>query len=257
MIDRLNLKEQVFQDRLGGGRERAPYAFGVWLATLEAAKLGLNKLTIIEFGVFTGAGLLSLCRICDLIHQSTDMEFEIFGFDTPSGMPTVMDQRDHPEIWATGDFANVDHDGLRRAMSANAELILGDIRETLPRFMAERLSPAAPVAFVSMDVDLYSSCKASLELFRVANPKCLLPATIVYFDDINDLLTLNQWCGEMLAIREFNEENAMRKLEEKRVRQNHAPAGWHDHIYACHVLDHPVIQGTERCESIDINITAI
>lgn len=257
MIDRHNLAEQIFHDRLGGGKERPPYAFGVWLATLEAAKLGIKKLTVLEFGVFHGAGLLSLCRICEIIHQSTDMEFEIFGFDTPNGMPTVMDHRDHPEIWQTGDFANTDHDALRAKLTPNARLILGDIRETLPRFMTEHLSPSAPLGFVSMDVDLYSSCKAALEVFKVENPKCLLPASIVYFDDINDLLTLNQWCGEMLAIREFNEENASRKLEEKRIRQNHAPAGWHDHIYACHVLDHPVIQGTEKCGSIDINITAI
>lgn len=49
------------------------------------AKLGIKKLAILEFGVFHGVGLLSFCRICDIIHQPNDMAFEIYGFDTPAG----------------------------------------------------------------------------------------------------------------------------------------------------------------------------
>lgn len=46
-------------------------------------------------------------------------------------------------------------------------------------------------------------------------------------------------------------------MEEMRVRQNNAPAGWHDHIYGLHVLDHPIQTGKISGGSLDINITAI
>jgi hypothetical protein len=252
MLDRLNLADKIFRNQIN----RRPYAFGLWLACLEADLLGLSKLSVFEFGVAHGHGLLNLCEICDLIHESTGFEFKLFGFDSDTGMPPLLDYRDHPEIWHEGEFL-YDHAITRAKLPAYAELITGPIRETLPRFLATGVLKEYPVGFVSVDVDLYSSTCDLLKLFEVPDPEALLPATITYFDDINDMITLNSWCGEALAIREFNDRNPLRKLEEKRIRQNHAPEGWHDHIYCCHVLDHPDRNGRHRGKPLSINVTAM
>ena len=61
----------------------------------------------------------------------------------------------------------------------------------------------------------------------------------MYVDDVHVLLTYNEFCGEALAMREFNAENEQRKLERKPVRVTRKPKYWHRHIYCLHVLDHP------------------
>jgi hypothetical protein len=76
-------------------------------------------------------------------------------------------------------------------------------------------------------------------------------------DDVNDLLTCNDWCGEALAIRKFNQLDMPWKLQELRIRQNHPPAGWHDHVYGLHVLDHPRRQAATPGVQLNINITAM
>lgn len=252
MIDRNGIGPKIFKNLI----DRRHYAFGVWLACLQAARLGINKLSVFEFGVAGGDGLINLCDICKQIQDSSDFEFRIYGFDSDTGMPTLVDFRDHPEIWKEGQFRN-DHNHTRSRLPSNAELIMGHICATLPHFLETADLFSYPVGFVAVDVDLYSSTCDVLSLFETPDPESLLPATIIYFDDINDLLTANSFCGEALAIREFNERNALRKIEEKRIRQNHAPEGWHDHIYCCHVLDHPVRSGRKQCVPLDINVTAI
>ena len=241
----------IYKDQI----QRPPYAFGVWLATLQAHRLGIEKLKIFEFGVAHGAGLLNLCAICEKNTASTDMQFDIYGFDSDVGMPELCGYKDHPEIWHQGQFKS-DHNAIRKQLPPNAQLISGNIRDTIGDFCTTNLSAEAPVGFVSVDVDLYSSTLAVFKLFE-STPNKYLPATILYFDDINDLLTNNQWCGEMLAIKEFNQAHEHRKMKEMRIRQNHAPAGWHDHIYGLHVLDHPIRTGKISGGSLDINITAI
>lgn len=251
--DRLNIGEMIYRDQIG----RPHYAFGLWLATLQAARLGIRKLKIFEFGVASGAGLINLCEICDKMNKSTGMEYEIYGFDSNVGMPALSGgYKDNPELWHEGQFLS-DHEKIRARLPANARLISGDITDTIVEFCRNNLSSDSPVAFVAVDVDLYSSTLSVFELFKRDNPEYYLPVTILYFDDINDLLTNNAWCGEMLAIREWNSAHELRKMEEMRIRQNHSPAGWHDHIYGLHVLDHPVRNGLRPDVCLDINITAI
>lgn len=251
--DTLEVGAMVRENRLG----KASYALGVWIATLQAARLGIEQLKIFEFGVATGKGLFSLCEICRVMHESTGMEYEIFGFDSAEGMPALTGgYRDHPEIWFEGQFKH-DHDAIRVQLPSNARLVSGQIKDTLPAFCAEHLNHESPVGFVAVDVDLYSSTVEVFKLFGSTDPEVYLPVTVAYFDDINDLLTNNAWCGEMLAIREWNEVHELRKIEEMRVRQNHSPAGWHDHLYGYHVLDHPVRTGARTGVCLDINITAL
>lgn len=244
-----SLVEDIRRDRI----RRPHYAHGLLLATLQAQKLGLEEMSVFEFGVSTGDGLRNLCSICHRITADTGFKFRIYGFDSDAGMPEISDYRDHPEIWYTGQF-KVDHSLLAGRLPGNAKLIVGDISKTIGPFCGENLNAKCPVGFVAIDVDLYSSTKSAFKLFE-GRPEFYLPAVVMYFDDVNDMITLNSWCGEALAIREFNVENKLRKIEEKWTRQNSPNAGWHDQMYCCHVLDHPVRSGKLKCASLDLNVT--
>src|SRR3984885_5601214 len=121
---------------------RQQYAFSL-LKTADLAKAqGLKSVTVIEFGVAAGAGLMNICNIARKITRLTGVEFQIFGFDSGQGMPPPRDHRDHPEVFSEGSFPLIDRGALIRALPRNARLILGDIQETLPHFIAG-LSPSS------------------------------------------------------------------------------------------------------------------
>src|SRR5277367_899693 len=161
---------------------RQQYAFSL-LKTAELAQAqGLKSVTVIEFGVAAGAGLLNICNISSHITRLTGVEFQIFGFDSGHGMPPPCDHRDHPEVFSEGSFPVIDRSALVRALPQNARLILGDIQETLPHFMAG-LTAGSPLGFVVIDVDYYSSAKDYLNIF-LGEADRYLPCTLVYLDDI-------------------------------------------------------------------------
>jgi hypothetical protein len=217
---------------------RQQYAFSL-LKTAELAMVqGLKSVTVIEFGVAAGAGLVNICDISRNITKLTGVDFKIFGFDSGKGMPPPRDHRDHPEVFSAGSYPLIDRSALMRALPHNAKLILGDIQETLPPFVAG-LSASSPVGFVVIDVDYYWSAKECLNVFLGAADN-YLPWTLVYLDDIG-FESANPWAGELLAVREFNEENEMRKinlfrgLRHKRLFKH---TSWFDQVYLLHVLDH-------------------
>jgi hypothetical protein len=217
---------------------RQQYAFSL-LKTAELAMVqGLKSVTVIEFGVAAGAGLVNICDISRNITKLTGVDFKIFGFDSGKGMPPPRDHRDHPEVFSAGSYPLIDRSALMRALPHNAKLILGDIQETLPPFLAG-LSASSPVGFVVIDVDYYWSAKECLNVFLGAADN-YLPWTLVYLDDIG-FESANPWAGELLAVREFNEENEMRKinlfrgLRHKRLFKH---TSWFEQVYLLHVLDH-------------------
>jgi hypothetical protein len=118
--------------------------------------------------------------------------------------------------------------------------VLGPIAQSIAAFLQRDFS-SAPIGFVSIDVDYYSSTVDALALLT-HRPASLLPRVIVYLDDL-EYLTHNSWAGEQLAVNEFTVQHPMRPIERHaflrgfRIFKN---ARWIDHIYQCHVLDHPV-----------------
>ncbi len=213
-------------------------AFGLLRAADLAGQVGVRRVTAIEFGVAAGAGLMNLCRLASRITRLTGVEFEIVGFDTGTGMPEPRDYRDHPEYYRAGDFPMQDRGALLAALPPNAKLILGNIAATVPQFLS---GMEAPLGFVSMDVDYYSSTVDALVIFDDNSCK-YLPFVIMYLDDI-EFDGHNPYCGELGAIEEFNQSRLLRKitkynfLRQKRIFQR---ANWIAHMFQCHVLDHPV-----------------
>ncbi len=217
---------------------RQQHAFGLLQGADLARSQGLGEVTAVELGVGAGTGLLNLCELAARVERATGVHFHIVGFDTGAGMPPPTDYRDHPELYASGDYA-MDHQALVAALPSDARLILGDLSETMGDFVAG-MTPEAPLCFVTLDVDFYSSTRHALELFA-GPPDCYFPYLDVYVDDIA-LPTHTRYAGEQLAISEFNDANDVRKLEFDRFLVHSRVfkhAEWLAHMYKLHVLDHP------------------
>src|SRR5215813_13419759 len=75
---------------------RQQNAFPILHAADKARQAGLKRLTIVEFGVANGAGLINMCRIAASVEKTTGVGFDIYGFDTGAGMPAAIDYRHHP-----------------------------------------------------------------------------------------------------------------------------------------------------------------
>ena len=140
-------------------------------------------------------------------------------------------------LWS-GRFP-MDVEDLHARLKA-ATLVLGPIADTLPGFCA---ADPAPVGFVSVDVDLYSSTVDALRLFE-ANPSILLPRVYTYFDDIMGH-TFSDCNGELLAMAEFNGHHSHRqvcKIHGLRffVDESLREDKWVESLYIAHILDHPL-----------------
>jgi hypothetical protein len=218
---------------------RPHYAWGVLDAADSAAKAGLPGVLALEFGVAAGAGLLNMAGIAERVSKVTGVDVRVVGFDTGRGMPPPVDYRDHPDDYFTGDF-EMDVDRLRAALPGRASLVIGDIADTVRAFVAA-VDPRCPIGFVALDVDYWSSTVAALTIFEHSEPQRYLPRTPLYLDDIT-FANHNRWCGELLAVEEFNERNEWRKIERYRFLAHERlfrRSMWIDQIYNLHVLDHP------------------
>ena len=103
-------------------------------------------------------------------------------------------------------------------------------------------SQPAPIAFISLDLDLYSSTVHALRLLE-ADSALLLPRIQCYLDDILGF-TFADFNGERLAVAEFNDAQAMRKISpiygaRFYVPPRYANANWVEKLYMAHILDHP------------------
>lgn len=216
---------------------RPYHAFAILKACDAAKKQGLKKIKILEFGVANGAGIMNMIKIAEKVTKTTGIAIEIIGFDSGKGMPDPKDYKDHPEYYNTGDFP-MNKELLLQQINNKATIIFGDIKESLKAF-EQTLSIDAPIGFVSVDVDYYSSTTETLQLLK-AKASYFLPLTYVYFDD-TFMEHHNSKCGELLAVREFNQENEFRLIEQHNFLSNSRifkHANWIKQLYYLHVLDH-------------------
>jgi hypothetical protein len=218
--------------------ERPHYGYGVQQAARQARALKIPRISVMEFGVAAGAGLRLLEQVAEEVEREEGVQIEVYGFDTGKGMPPPSDPRDLPFAWTTGQFRMP----VKQVQASlkRAKLVLGDVRVTVPRFLYRNY--LAPIGFVAIDVDYYTSTVNVLRLLD-ATPEFLLPRVLVYLDDVigDDLEMHCEFVGELAAVREFNERHTQRKigqihaLKHKRI----IPAWWNDVMYVAHVFDHP------------------
>jgi hypothetical protein len=201
--------------------------------------LGMDRVSVLEFGVAGGGGLLALEHIAGNVEKMLKIGVDVYGFDTGTGLPKPQDYRDCPNIWLGEGQFPMDQKELQKRLQ-KASLKLGAIAETVPEFIN---SSAAPVAFVSVDVDLYSSTRDALKLFEAEHSR-LLSRVLCYFDDIFGL-TYSDLNGERLANSEFNSSHAMRKLSPLYGLKHFVPSkyftsAWPELFYFLHIHDHPL-----------------
>jgi hypothetical protein len=216
---------------------RPSYTWGVLHGVHLAKTLGINRVSIIEFGVAGGNGLISLDRIAERIEAILGVGIEVYGFDTGAGLPKPEDYRDLPNLYTESSF-QMDVEGLKKRLK-KAQLILGLVEDTVPRFID---SGAAPVAFVSIDLDYYSSTMQAFRLLE-AEQALLLPRIYYYFDDIMGF-TFSEYNGERLAIADFNASHNMRKISPIYGLRYFLPpllraqGLWPEQFYMAHIFDH-------------------
>ncbi|MBI3896757.1 MAG: hypothetical protein HY308_00505 [Gammaproteobacteria bacterium] len=213
------------------------YAYGVYWSAYLASCLGIPRITVAEFGVAGGRGLLACEKISAEVESAVGVGIDVVGFDSGEGMPKAVDYRDLPHIWSEG-FYRMDQAKLR-ARLRRAKLILGDVRETVPQWLA---SNPAPLGFIAFDLDYYSSTKAAFAIFK-GNESSHLPRVHCYFDDVasNDLGCMSQYVGELLAIREFNEAHDDRKISKFELLRlcRTRWEDWQERTYIFHNFTHP------------------
>lgn len=213
--------------------ERPHYAYGLIRAAAQAKTLGFTEFTAIEFGVAGGNGLIELEHYAQLVTRETSMKINIVGFDSGKGLPQPTDYRDLPYLWAEGDF--VMEEPLLRSRLNFAELVLGDVKDTVSNWLSTH-KESSPIGFVSFDLDLWSSTVSALDIFRGDLGHCL-PRVWCYFDDIVGTI---EDIGELLAIREFNEENEKRKIRKPYMLRANIPfqPTWADQMFQAHFFEH-------------------
>ena len=126
---------------------------------------------------------------------------------------------------------------LQRRLN-RAHLMLGLVENTVPEFIE---TEPPPIAFISFDMDLYSSTIQAFKIFD-ADQKLLLPRIHCYFDDIMGF-TCGDYSGERLAISDFNASHKMRKISQIYglkyfVSPKYSNRIWTEMFYIAHIFDH-------------------
>ncbi len=213
------------------------YAWGVVQGASLAQALSIDHISVIEFGVAQGHALLCLEQIAARVRSLTGVKVSVSGFDTGAGLPSPQDYRDMPNLWSEGCFP-MDVDKLKKQLT-QAQLVLGPVGETIPKFIE---SAGPPIAFAAFDVDLYSSTRDALRIFE-ADHRRLLPRVHCLFDDILGY-TFGDHVGERLAIADFNATHESAKISpiyglHYYVPERYAGRMWEKN-YMAHMFHHPL-----------------
>lgn len=221
-----------------GAVERPHYGYIVYHSALLARRLGIPRISVVEFGVAGGRGLMNLEAQAEQVSRLTSVQIDVFGFDSGAGLPPPQDYRDLPYIWQANDFA-MDRSKLEGQLQS-ARLVIGLVSETLKTFVSE-YNPA-PIGAISFDLDYYSSTVDALKILTI-NPEHRLPRILAYFDDIysSDVGHVGPGVGVPLAISEFNRDNPDQDVNPLTHLefQYGPPRAWHRQIYSCGDFSHP------------------
>lgn len=231
---------------------RPHYAYGIHRAIDAASRLGFKEVTVIEFGVAGGNGLVALERHAEYLGKKQNIKVHVVGFDSGTGLPPSQDHRDQPYRWS-GGFYGMDEAALRGRLH-NAELVIGPVDDTLAKWIDEKLDQlqVAPVGFVSFDLDFWSSTIEAFELFRNSALVQTLPRVVCYFDDI--VFSIDA-IGELRAISDFNAESP----EQRSIGQIFGlrpgipfDPPWAEQFFEYHCFIHPLYSLTVEAAPVEL-----
>jgi hypothetical protein len=160
---------------------------------------------IVELGVFKGASFFTWANLLEIFCPN-DRSRKVFGFDHFKGLVDFADKdgafnqsadkveggfrAEEKEARTLEDLHAMDSltPGLSRA-----ELVVGDLKATLPKFLAD--NPGLRISLLHFDLDLYEPTKLGLELLY----PLVLKGGVVCFDEYG----LVPWAGESNAVDEY------------------------------------------------------
>lgn len=222
---------------------RPHYVWGTFHAARVGRALGFEEVSVLEFGVAGGNGLLALEQAAVVAEELTGVRISVWGFDTGTGMPPPCDERDIPWAIQPG-ILPMDESALRRRLE-RAELVLGPVERTVREWIGHQ---GAPVGFAAFDLDLYSATVAALGLFD--GPESgLLPRVACYFDDIFGY-AWNDFTGALAAIADFNADHERTKVAAIRglryeLGEEDRDRPWPEQMYLAHSFDSSLYNRTE------------
>jgi hypothetical protein len=219
--------------------ERPAYAYCIYHAAELAARLGIPKISILEFGVAGGNGLVAIENITEAIRATENLpvEFEIYGFDTGTGMPPPTCAEDLP-YWFQESQYRMDEERLRSRLRF-AELVIGDVKDTAPRFHEN--FEHAPIGAIMIDVDYYSSTNDCLSIFRTDDvSRHFLPRVFLYLDDIlgQSIEMYGPQNGMLRSIDEFNSSTDAIKIHRNQNLMPISHLRYRYQIYYAHLFQH-------------------
>lgn len=172
---------------------------------------------ILDLGVFKGASLFTWSNLLD-IFVPNDRSKKVFGFDHFQGLRNFDEKdgafKEYADKVEGGFCADEEDVRLLEKLHASdshtpgykrAELVIGDIRETLPKFLEE--NPGLRISLLHLDFDLYEPTKIALELLY----PLVLKGGVICFDEYG----LIPWAGESNAVDEFLETLKERPIIKK------------------------------------------
>lgn len=236
---------------LKGYEYRPHYAYNILKSFQEAERLNYSSFTIIEFGCAGGSGLIDIEYHVKRISRYYKISTKVFGFDAGDGLPPSNDYRDVLYLWKHGDY-KMNYDLLQKNLNIS-KIILGDVKETLPKFFREEEIP--PIGLIFQDMDYYTSTFNSLIEFSKLPEKILFPRVRCYFDDT---LYTSMYLGELLAIEEFNKINVNRKISLIELEAEFLSINWRKWIYLgkkfyyLHSFNHIDYNKNEISKNLDI-----
>lgn len=184
---------------------RMNYATNIMAAAKAAKSLGGDCVSVIEFGVAAGSGLLNAQFHSREIERITGIKIQVYGFDTGEGLPQTEKEKPGENVrffYTPGDY-KMNKQVLSDRLEDRTKLVLGNIEDTLPDFI-EKETPY-PIGAIFVDMDTYEAAKCILDwLGKYPASECFLPRIFMYFDDVAPQFGNK---GEDKAIKEFNLEN--------------------------------------------------
>lgn len=219
--------------------ERPHYAYCLLNAADLARRLGIARISALEFGVAGGNGLAFLSDFGRAVERLTGVAIDCYGFDTGEGMPDPAGAKDLP-YWFRAQQYRMDEKKLRERLT-EAKLVIGNVSKTVAGFL-EKYDPA-PIGVVINDTDYWSSTRDSLKLFDGAadRPEHFLPRLYLYFDDIigSAIEMYGPYNGQLAAIEEFNASHPSIKVHRNQNLLADTHRAWRHQVYYAHLFDHP------------------
>jgi hypothetical protein len=215
---------------------RPNYTYSVYHAASLAKRLNHESVSVIEFGVATGRGVLFLENIAERIGKELKINIEIYGFDLGNGLSAPKNFKDLP-YWFQAGFYKMNKNLLKKKLKIT-KLIIGDVKHSVNFFLKNYKH--APIGAIFNDLDYYHSTINSFKIFNSPNLKKYLPRIFLYFDDIvgTELEMYNSFSGELLAIKEFNIKNKNKKITQNQNLISSSNEKWRYQIYYFHNFKH-------------------